>query len=128
MRKTSIRSRLGAFLGTALLASVVLVAMAQPASAATCTYRQHAFLDGRIGTVTGNSVNVRLGPYFSCGVTKVVPKGTHVVYNCWTIGDSYQGTSTWTYVTTGPNGRGWSGWINDSLLSGRGASGLARCP
>ncbi|HET8683971.1 MAG TPA: hypothetical protein VFM54_19185 [Micromonosporaceae bacterium] len=114
--------RVLAALSTAVLAAVMLVATAQPASASDCSH-PHPFLDGTGGFVTGSNVNMRTGPHYppglSCTILNVLQYGWAAQYYCYTVGDSYSGWSTWTWVYVPAVGR--AGWVNDALLQGNGS-------
>jgi hypothetical protein len=61
---------------------------------------------------------MRTGPGGNCTLLTRVPWGNTVSLNCWRIGDTVNGVSTWSAVHYG----GYFGWISDYYLSGRGSN------
>jgi hypothetical protein len=80
----------------------------------------HSNKDSATGYVTATDAAVRSGASFSCTIYGRAYKGYSVAYDCYTIGDTYNGYSTWTWGYVSAIGK--SGWINDALLSNHGSS------
>jgi hypothetical protein len=69
------------------------------------------------GTLIGEPTNMRSGPYLDCSVNHVGHSGDRAIYECYRVGGTYNGVSTWTFVYAD----GSRGWVNDSLLAGGGS-------
>jgi hypothetical protein len=113
------RSRLLGALSALMLACTGLVGLTAQPAAAACSYT-HSNKDSATGYVTASDAAVRSGPLFSCTIYGRAYKGYSVSYDCYTIGDTYNGYSTWTWGYVSAIGK--SGWINDALLSNHGSS------
>ncbi|MQM27858.1 SH3 domain-containing protein [Glycomyces albidus] len=78
-----------------------------------------SILDGRLGSTTGNGVNIRTGPHNTNPACTIVgqAQASHTLqYDCWVSGTG----GTWSHVYD--YNTGVQGWIKDSLLVGNGAN------
>jgi len=100
------------------MSGAVLPAAAAPSQVgplASCPDNSWSIQDGRSGSTTGNSVNIRSGPSTSCTALGQAQASHSLRYDCYKVEGSY----TWTHIYDRTTG--YSGWIRDDLLVGYGA-------
>lgn len=109
-------------LGAGLLATVGLVPLAGPASAASCydiptapanSYLKLDFLQGT------TSFALRSGPSTSCSIADTVRRGDRIQTKCYRR-TTYLG-ETWSYVIANRGSYYMYGWIRDDYLLGNGS-------
>jgi hypothetical protein len=99
-------------------AGLVLAGPTSPASA-SCSHA-HSDKDSRSGYSTDDALRVRKGPHHSCGIVTYTPTTELLYYECYVVGDSVFGTTTWTYVHKNSDWNA-AGWVSDYYLDNHGA-------
>ena len=109
----------------AALLSVGGAAVAAPAGTAEepvgvmndCRH-SHSNKDSDQGRTT-EDLRYRTGPHTDCTALGLATKGTLIYYHCWTVGDSVNGTRTWTWGRVAGTQK--HGWFSDEFLSDGGS-------
>lgn len=94
-----------------------VAAHASPTGTLDCSH-SHSNVDPRSGQFfDGSGVYIRTGPHTWCAALGQGQLSHTVDYHCYTVGETVNGWSTWTYLRDVSTGV--SGWVNDSLLDYR---------
>ncbi|MBB5873759.1 SH3-like domain-containing protein [Allocatelliglobosispora scoriae] len=119
----NLRSLQAAGAAVLLGAAMSVVAFATPASAG-CARGYYDWDKLPVGKLfDGSNVNIRTGPFLSCGVVGTGQLSHSVDFWCYTTGDTVtrndETMRTWTFVRDTTNGA--TGWVADLFLDYNGS-------